>query len=109
MIWAIAWYIQSGMNKPMVVHADSTLALLLATLATGKPELRKLATVLRSLVLMVQQKARPIFAHVKAHSGQPWNELADAVAAAAGMMQWGPLPPLPWPKVINNCAFVEWL
>ena len=42
-----------------------------------------LGQVTRALVVALARDIAVRFQHVKAHAGHPWNELADAVAAAA--------------------------
>eukprot|EP00969_Alexandrium_andersonii_P211516 9341327-Alexandrium_andersonii.AAC.1 len=52
-----------------------------------------------STLSMLLHASRPVYArHIRGHTGNPWNELADRVAAHActgGMAHFAQLPPLP--------------
>ena len=101
-IWALMWILQSGHWRPCHIHFDSTTAGFTATGAWHFDQRSLIKRKMRELV-QVSQEIRPgmlQFHHVKAHSGQPCNELVDGFAKqmikegrknAADFPSWKPL------------------
>ena len=79
-VWAASWTI--GVECPCCIHYDSTGA---ANTATGEWQSKKhvqLAQVALATVALSGAGRSREFKHVKGHSGNPWNEMADRVADA---------------------------
>lgn len=79
---AATWLLRSGFRGQATFHFDSTAAGFAASGLWNTTPGPNDASLLRAVfqVLLQQQELSVQFAHVKAHSGDPWNECADTLA-----------------------------
>ena len=84
--WALLWFLQSGLVEKgigIAIHIDNKAALASAAgMASWKPN-KDMRMVLRGLAQVAAEMAPVDWQHVKGHSGDPWNELADDLATTA--------------------------
>ena len=81
-VWAFAWVIQLDSGLPCNLYADNLAAVNNITLAwdgVAEPALMSVAVALHSVI---SAGSSLLLCHVKAHTGHPWNELADSIAKA---------------------------
>ena len=115
LIWAHNWLLQSGLMASVHFCYDSLIAGCGASGAwncnEALPQLQKL----RHLSQLYRQTRWPLVAsyeHVKAHGGQPANELVDALArflVQASMEISGFLPKVDWyPLFKSECSVLAW-
>ena len=93
-LWALVWVIAFAPGLEVVIEADSLFASNVTTGRWGEGRHTDLGRLCSSFFLIARQLAAVSFAHVKAHDGNPWNELADCLAKRAA---WGFCSPLPRP------------
>jgi ribonuclease HI len=82
-IWCLAWITRDDAGGACITHGDSAVA---GHFAVGRFQYKVqqlLANVTRSLFRIIESQVELQRKHVKAHSGQPWNELADVRAKMA--------------------------
>ncbi len=116
MIWTLAWLLQENFQGTVELCYDSKVA---GCAADGQWKcdhnwgqlcrLREIA----QLYDRVKIKGKMEYTHVKAHSGQPQNELVDALAKFCGTSQQGRngdfLPEVDWsPLFCNDQNILPW-
>ena len=115
MIWAHAWLLQSGLMADVTFCFDSLIAGYGASgewnCSEALPQLHRL----RQLSQLYRQARWPTVAsyeHVKAHGGQPANELVDALAKYLHQEEVPPeahLPGVDWrPLFLGDCHVLPW-
>ena len=85
LVWALGWALQEEQCASFVFHYDNLSAGQGVFGLWNPPKSSKYAQLVRSgtsLRQMLDCKARSTGQHVSAHTGVPWNELADAIAKA---------------------------
>eukprot|EP00969_Alexandrium_andersonii_P154898 6847818-Alexandrium_andersonii.AAC.1 len=85
-VWAMSWVAQwNGQCRSscrVVIHFDCLSAAMMAQgIWWGKGD-NQAVVVARVLVTVLEPWVSMQFEHVRGHSGQPWNELCDGMAAA---------------------------
>eukprot|EP00438_Fugacium_kawagutii_P015272 Skav216369 [mRNA] locus=scaffold1517:213218:218875:+ [translate_table: standard] len=112
--WAAAYLLQCPHSCPACLHFDSTAA---GGTASGLASCSDstddfgLGATFRGIFQMLQQHRAVTFRHVKGHTGQAGNELADAVATAQGnrVIPDG-TPDLSLPMIKRTSKhFMQWL
>jgi ribonuclease HI len=82
-IWCLAWITQDDAGGACITHGDSAAAGHCADGSFQWKVQQPLANVTRSRFRIFESQLELQRKHVKAHSGQPWNELADVCAKMA--------------------------
>ena len=80
--WALMWSHQTSETTPVHLHFDCMAAGDAAAGSANVVAHAALSACVRTLAFMLEQTRPVSYSHVKGHSGQPWNELADRVANA---------------------------
>ena len=91
-VWALAWIMQMTDATPATIHYDCVSAAIVAAGEWKSSKEEKLSTVALTCYRLASQRRALTVKHVKGHSGQPWNEYADRVAAAITSAKTHPLP-----------------
>ena len=117
LIWAHAWLIQSGfLGREVHMCFDSQIVGYGAsgewTSHTSCEQIGRLRE-LAQLYRQVRRDSQISYDHVKAHSGQPANELVDALTRACQDVDEAHtspfLPPTNWsPLFSSECRILEW-
>lgn len=81
-IFALLWVAQLGTSVPTAVYIDNLSALNVADSAWRASGNKTIVTFSHAAAALARSKSTVTLAHVRGHSGNPWNELADRVAAA---------------------------
>ena len=86
-LWALVWIIAHAPGRDVTIEADSLFAANVTTGRWSEGRHVELGRLCSSCFLVVGQLAAVSFAHVRAHDGNSWNELADCLAkhAAGGI------------------------
>lgn len=80
--WAFVWALQSC-YEDFAVYSDSLTSVNLLQGEAASAGHDKLCQVVLALYVALGKERMVTVAHVRGHSGNPWNELADAMARAA--------------------------
>ena len=95
LVWAIAWLSVCPFDVPFELRPDNLASLNIASRAWSTSGLGHLGVVLREFYRVLSFRHSPAMTHVAGHTGDPWNELADRIAAATSLGLCGSLD-LPW-------------
>ena len=86
---ALIWVITSSpLHTPVEIHTDCMFGLAGALRGHSCSTHAILLDICASLFQTVRMTRRVSCHHVKGHSGHPWNELADRLAATAARRHW---------------------
>ena len=97
-------------NVPCIIHSDCLSAGLVTAGAVGRTrsQVRDINLAVRALCLAVaaQRDTDVEIRHIRGHSGQPWNELADAAAkrVVSGVIGHQHVP---WNRAPGEASFVQ--
>ena len=104
--WALGWALQDDVSSEFVCHYDNLSAGNGIFGLWNPPQASKYAQLVRSgtcLRQMLDCKASCHGKHVPAHTGAPWNELADSVAKAlAKRVLPSSILPVSLPKLLHH-------
>ena len=107
LMWAVAWSLQAkAPNTTFFLDKKSVL-----NFAPGRwnlPPLSGLAAALRALVLVCETVSGSQFAHVKAHSEDPFNELVDSLAALVALKVINEPADCPWEPLLRDPRSASW-
>ena len=95
LVWAIAWLSVCPFDVPFELRPDNLASLNIASKAWSTSGLGHLGVVLREFYRVLSFRHSAAMTHVAGHTGDPWNELADRIAAATSLGLCGSLD-LPW-------------
>ena len=109
-IWAIAWAIQLKERADICFHYDNFQV----EAAAMEINAFKSNTTMTQIIAFLHEKLCSIrgyhsisFRHVKGHSGQPWNEMADWLASDKPADV--PTLQIPFPQeVVQNALMMQW-
>ncbi|CAK0845170.1 unnamed protein product [Prorocentrum cordatum] len=110
-VWALVWVYQGlslgtmGTNTIVKIYSDSTSALGLVQGLFVPTAFRDTAAVSQHLFATVQAAVCLAVYHVSAHSGNPWNELADGIASDQDAW-WNHLSEL-FLRFKVDCCFID--
>ena len=95
--WALLWWLQSGIqtHAGLTIHSDCLPAGLHMSGEAGWRHHPIMASILRGLATIAACYAHVAFQHVKGHSGDPFNELADRIAVETAEHKFLLSPELP--------------
>ena len=108
LVWALLWAIATFPQVPVTFYTDSTSAIGLTIGHFCPAGESQLATLAAMLFRYKATRCAASCRHVKAHSGDPWNELADWMAAVP---QFAPGTDLPY-RIGEQAALavaLDWL
>ena len=91
-LWALVWVVISCPPCSVCISTDSMFACNVADATWSAGGHAQLACMCSSLLLLARQVAEVRFEHVKAHGGNPFNELADGLAKRAARGSVAPIP-----------------
>ena len=101
--WALILVITSSPpHIPVEIHTDCMLGLAGTLRGHSCPTHTILLDICASLFQTVRMTRRVSCHHVKGHSGHPWNELADRLAATAARRHWR-CSPHPLQQILCIC------
>ena len=109
-IWSLMWILQLRPKVPVIIHADAVVQ---AWAATGKQQWRTepIPQLSRGLTLLASYTSHVSLEHVKGHSGDALNELADYFAErfSGGEVTWPSPPPRCHQQIIDDPQARHWL
>ena len=91
-LWALVWVVISCPPCSVCIATDSMFSCNVAGATWSAGGHAQLACMCSSLLLVARQVAEVRFEHVKAHDGNPFNELADGLAKRAARGSVAPVP-----------------
>ena len=111
-VFALDWIVStiSDTARPVHIYGDATA---IGFGADGSQNIAKgledLGRQVRSLFCLAQSALPSVsYHHVKAHSGQPDNELVDSAAKAIALQQWSPHTGIPSRLRWSNAPLLPW-
>ena len=107
LIWAVCWSVQASCSS-YSFHVDNASVVRAAPGSGGMPDVSGLANCLRSVVLVLQQRASTFFQHVKSHLEDPMNEMADTLCALASLKIVAAPTCCPWAGWLRDPLAASW-
>ena len=108
--WALLWWLQSGIQTyaGLTVHSDCLPAGLHMAGEAGWRHHPIMASILRGLAVIAACYSHVAFQHVKGHSGDPFNELADRIAVETAEHNFLLSPELPTDPLGSLRDHIAW-
>ena len=109
-VWALVWKLQLRRPCPFVLQGNATV-LLYATSGHQRWLAEPVMRFARSVAMLPQQHCQFSCLHVKDHSGDPHNELADFVCgciSTSKMIAISPPPSVPV-EILSDSDTLQWM